>query len=370
MKPMFKLASMTVLACCLTSLSPARAADTEPGFKSLFNGTDLSGWEGLNQFWSVQDGVITGRTTKENPAKGNTFLVWKGGDVDDFELRLSYKLTPGGEHGFANSGVQYRSKIVDPNYFVVGGYQGDMEAGKMFSGILYEERGRGILAQRGQKVVITADPNDPNKPKINVVGTLGDSAEIQSHIKSDGWNDYVIIAKGNHLQHFINGLPTIDVTDEQTSKAARSGIMALQLHAGDPMMAQFKDIRIKSLSGRAAADSDLEQVQGNWVPTQIIDKGDATAKEALATFKLKVTGNQFTLNRPDGAYAGKFTLNSASQPKGVDITLDDGTEVPAIIDITAAEVRVCYSESSGSRPTGFKSAAGSDNVLLVCKRRP
>src|SRR5207302_511513 len=128
-------ASVAALGCFLAGLASVNAADPEPGFKSLFNGKDLSGWEGLPQFWSVEDGAITGRTTKENPAKGNTFLIWKGGDVDDFELRLSYKLVPGGSHGFANSGVQYRSKIADPSYFVAGGYQGDMEAGKMFSGI-------------------------------------------------------------------------------------------------------------------------------------------------------------------------------------------------------------------------------------------
>jgi hypothetical protein len=226
----------------------ASAAEPEPGFKPLFNGNDLTGWECLPQFWSVQDGAIVGRTTKENPAKGNTFLVWKGGDVSDFELRLSYKATANNEKVFANSGIQYRSKMADPKYFVVGGYQGDIEAGKAFSGILYEERGRGILAQRGQKVVIRADANDPNKPRIDVVGTLGSSDEIQRRIKSGDWNEYVVIAKGNHLQHFINGVQTVDVTDEQSAKAAKSGILALQLHAGDPMTIEFKNIRMKDLS--------------------------------------------------------------------------------------------------------------------------
>lgn len=217
----------------------------EEGFKSLFNGKDLTGWAGRPNHWSVQDGTITGVTSKENPAKGNNFLIAKDGDqnliVDDFELRFSYNFT--GPWG--NSGVQYRSK--DKGNFVVNGYQGDFEVGTTYSGILYEEGGRGILAQRGQKVVIKEDADKPGKTKIEVTGKVGDTKEIQSAISTNGWNDYVIIAKGNHLQHFINGKLTVDVTDEQESKAAKSGILALQIHAGPPMKIQFKNIRIKRL---------------------------------------------------------------------------------------------------------------------------
>jgi uncharacterized protein (TIGR03067 family) len=367
MKLIVPLLCSAILGWCSPSLRAA--AEPESGFKAIFNGTDLTGWEGLPQFWSVKDGAITGQTTKENPAKGNTFLIWKAGEVDDFELRLSYKLTADGGKGFANSGVQYRSKIVDPSYFVVGGYQGDMEVGKSFSGILYEERGRGILAQRGQKVVITASPNDPNRPKIDVVGTLGDSAEIQSRIKPEDWNEYVIIAKGNHLQHFINGLPTVDVTDEQTSKAAKSGILALQLHAGDPMTARFKNIRIKSLSGRAVAASDVERVQGNWVAAQIVDNGEPASADALSIVKLKITGKEFSLQHPDGLYQGKFDVTPSSTPKRMNATLDDGTEVSGIYEISGDKFQVCYSQPGSARPAALKSAAGSEHVLVVYKRQ-
>lgn len=230
---------------CLAASHAASAAD-ETGFKPLFNGTDLTGWEGLTKFWSVKDGAITGQTTRENPTRGNTFLVWKGGDVSNFELRLSYKIVPNNDKVFGNSGIQYRSQIADPVNFVVGGYQADFEAGKTYSGILYEERGRGILAERGQRVVVKGDAADPNKTKIEVLGTLGSSDAIQGKIKANDWNEYVIIARGNHLQHFINGQQTVDVTDEQASKAAKSGVLALQLHAGDPMTVQFKNIRLKT----------------------------------------------------------------------------------------------------------------------------
>lgn len=208
--------------------------------KALFNGKTLAGWEGNPDLWSVKDGVITGQTTAEKPASGNTFLIWKGGDVADFEITFKYKMKPGDDAGFVNSGLQYRSKIVDEKNFVVAGYQADLEYGTTYSGILYEEKGRGILAQRGQKVSITQGA-EAGKPKIEVTGETGKSEEIQAAIKKDDWNEYRIVVKGNHLQHFINGKATVDVTDE-TAEGAKTGILALQLHAGHPMQIQFKDI--------------------------------------------------------------------------------------------------------------------------------
>ncbi|MHA3769928.1 3-keto-disaccharide hydrolase [Verrucomicrobiota bacterium sgz303538] len=209
------------------------------GVHQLFNGRSLDGWNGLPDFWSVKDGAITGQTTAEKPTQGNTFLVWQGGEVGDFELHFKYKIKGG------NSGVQYRSKLIDRPKFVVSGYQADFEAGKTYSGILYEEKARGILAQRGQKTVVK-EGEDPKKPKIEVVGEVGKSDEIQAAIKPEDWNDYVIIAKGNHLQHFINGKQTVDVVDE-TGVGAKKGILALQVHAGPPMMVQFKDMTLKEL---------------------------------------------------------------------------------------------------------------------------
>ncbi len=220
----------------------ATFAHAEP--KALFNGKDLTGWEGNKDLWSVADGAITGRTTKEKPTGGNTFLIWKGGDVSDFVLTFKYKMTPGDDKKFTNSGVQYRSKVIDPANFVVAGYQADFEYGDTYSGILYEEKGRGILAQRGQKVVIHQG-DAPDKPKIEVTGETGKSADIQASIKKDDWNEYRVVAKGNHVQHYINGKLTVDVTDE-TAEAPKSGILALQLHAGSPMQVQFKELMLES----------------------------------------------------------------------------------------------------------------------------
>jgi hypothetical protein len=149
-------------------------------------------------------------------------------------------MAPGDEKKFTNSGVQYRSHIIDAEKFIVGGYQADFEYGNTYSGILYEEKGRGILAKRGQKVTITQGKN-PQKPKIEVTGETGKSEDIQASIDKDGWNTYRIVAEGNHVQHYINDKLTADVTDE-TAEAPKKGILALQMHKGPAMQIQFKDI--------------------------------------------------------------------------------------------------------------------------------
>jgi type 1 glutamine amidotransferase len=222
-------ASSLALLLCLFAAAHA-AADDEAGFKQIFNGQNLDGWDGNPKFWSVADGTITGRTTTDNPTQGNTFIIWRQAPVDDFVLRLKYKIVGG------NSGIQYRSREVDK--WVVAGYQGDFEAGDMFSGILYEEKARGILALRGQKVTIGEDGQKHAEQ-------VADSKQLQAAIHKEDWNDYEIIAQGNHLIHKINGKVTAEVIDNQTDKRSESGILALQLHAGPPMTVQFKDIRLK-----------------------------------------------------------------------------------------------------------------------------
>jgi hypothetical protein len=227
---------------CSSALLALNSLAAEEPYQSIFNGKDLTGWTGDAKLWSVKEGAITGQTTAENPAKHNSFLVWTNGTVSDFELRCSFRLVPGDAKGFANSGVQYRSKVLNPAEWVVGGYQADMEAGSSYTGILYEEgMTRGIMALRGEKVEFDSEG------KKHVTGSVGKAEEIEASLKKGGWNEYVIIAQGNHLQHFVNGKQTVDVTDNCETKRAMSGVVALQVHAGPPMMTQFKDIRIKNL---------------------------------------------------------------------------------------------------------------------------
>ena len=228
------LALSAVLVWSAISAVSARAEDKEEGFKPLFDGKTLEGWNGNPKFWSVQDGAITGQTTKENPTRGNTFIL-SDTKLGDFELRLKFRIVGG------NSGVQFRSKEVAK--WVIAGYQADFDAAGGWTGSLYEERLRGVLARRGNKVVITADG------KKTAGGTTTPEKDILASINKEGWNDYTIIAQGNHIVLKVNGLVTVDLTDNQTDKAAKSGLVALQLHAGPPMTVQFKDIRIKQLGG-------------------------------------------------------------------------------------------------------------------------
>ena len=236
MKPI----SSTILAAALAFAAVHVAAAAEPGFESLFNGQNLKGWDGNPKLWSVRDGAITGVTTKEDPIKVNTFLIYTNSLPNDFELRFNYRIVAG------NSGVQYRSKITDPKQWRVGGYQADFEAGKTYSGILYDEGGvaggRGIMAERGQKVTWGSDG------KKQVTGGTGKtSAELQETIKHEDWNSYMVRAKGHHFIHQINGNTTVDVTDEDEKKRLTSGVLALQIHVGPPMTVQIKDISIKKL---------------------------------------------------------------------------------------------------------------------------
>ena len=211
------------------------------GFITIFNGKDLTGWEGLEDYWTVKDGAISGHETKDKSKQ--TFLVWKGGNVSDFELHLKYKFaTPDG-----NSGVQFRSKVLDPKTFKVGGYQADFDAKAGFDGSIYDEAGvaggRGTMSNRGEKTVWDAD----NKRKNEKLGK--DNAELKKAIKIGDWNEIVLVAKGNHITYHINGELMTDLTDD-SPKALKEGVLALQLHAGYTMDVQFKDIKIKLLGGK------------------------------------------------------------------------------------------------------------------------
>lgn len=203
-------------------------------FESIHNGRDLEGWDGDPSIWSVEDGAITGITTAENPLKNNTFLIFEGKPLSNFRLELQYRIYDG------NSGIQYRSKVFDAKKWIVGGYQADIEAGTTYTGILYEEKGRGILALRGERSTIAADGKTEKE-------TVADTAELQKHIRQEDWNDYVIEVRGSSLKHTINGHLMSETIDDETGKRATEGVLALQAHVGPPMKIQFRNIRLKRL---------------------------------------------------------------------------------------------------------------------------
>jgi len=224
------------LALTLLFALPVAAFGQE--WESLFNGKDLTGWKGKPDLWSVKDGAITGYTKDGRIPGGNSFLVWDG-TVKDFELKARFRITGG------NSGIQYRSRAVDkPDDFHIAGYQADIDGAKGmgFFGICYEERGRGIICNRGTKTFIDADGSRHEQ-------RLADAADVLKAIKPNDWNEYHITACANHLTQKINGTTTAEVIDWQTDRRAMEGVLAFQIHAGmGEMTVQFKDVQLKKLT--------------------------------------------------------------------------------------------------------------------------
>jgi len=238
------LAALAV-PCRLFAADAPETAPPEPdGMHVIFNGKDLDGWDGDPRLWSVKDGVIHGETTKENAAQGNTFLIWTGGTLKDFDLRLSFRC-----NATNNSGIQYRSRHITEgnpkNKWVVRGYQHEIRNEiklPSVSGFIYDEGGkRGRMCLVGEQVTWGPDGKEVATDK------LIDQAGFEKLFKLDDWNDVVIIARGNHIRHYMNGRLIVDCTDNDPKLALKEGILALQLHAGNPMWAEYKNIRIKNL---------------------------------------------------------------------------------------------------------------------------
>lgn len=222
MKRLLSTALLLTLITATVSLAQER---------QLFNGKDLTGWDGLSENWSVQDGCITGVTFNEKRLPYNQFLIWRGGTVKNFELTAKVKQSGN------NSGIQYRSKeLKNVGPYSIGGYQCDIHPDPRNNAMLYDERGRGIVAQNGQTVIIDKD---------GTKWITKDTDPVKADVAE--WNEYKIIAKGNHLIHMLNGQVTADIIDLQESEREMEGLLAIQIHGGPAMKVQIKDIVLKEL---------------------------------------------------------------------------------------------------------------------------
>lgn len=224
---------MRLLATALFFFLPAlRSLEKEPAFRPIFDGSSLDGWSGNPQYWSAHDGVLKGES--RGLLLSNTFLIWRGGTLKDFDLKLKVRLTNG------NSGIQYRSREI--GRWVVGGYQAEVanEPGK--AGFLYEERGRKFLALLGQSVAASPAGRE------SVLRTLATKEDYLKwgYYRPGDWNDYEIVARGPYSAHYVNGFKTIELIDEDSTRALREGVLALQIHAGTSMTVEFKEIRLKA----------------------------------------------------------------------------------------------------------------------------
>lgn len=226
----------------------------DDGFVQIFNGKTLEGWEGDLTYWSVKNGNLTGEVTPETLLKNNTFIVWDGGQPEDFELKLEFKIAESG-----NSGINYRSEKIDTIANALRGYQADIDGKNRYTGQNYEEKKRATLAYRGEKVIITSqvNPEDPGSLRANVekncwqsrevVASLGESDSLKTKINSGDWNKAHLIIKGNRLQHYVNDELMSDVTDNDTINRKLAGHLGVQVHVGPPMTVEFRNIRLKKL---------------------------------------------------------------------------------------------------------------------------
>ncbi len=257
-----------VASLFLIALADLPAGDvTKPpeGFKSIFNGKDLKGWDGLVKYWSVEDGALTG--VADGKLDYNRFIVWRGGKLKNFELRVKVKVTAKG-----NSGINYRStERPDLGESVVTGYQCDVVPNRAdYNGMLYEERGRRILAHTGEKVIIDKD----GQPWV--VGAFP-----LKEFKPDEWHDFHVLVRGNHHQHWIDAHPTVDVIDLDEKGRKLEGVLALQVHVGPAMKIQYKDFFLKHLpDDLALITPEMAKIPASAV--KVVPQGKDKAKKPNA----------------------------------------------------------------------------------------
>jgi len=221
-------------------LYPTYEVDDETGFVPIFDGKTLSGWDGDTTFWRAEDGAIVGETTPEKVVKVNNFLIWRGGTVKDFELKVEFKLSG------TNSGIQYRSvELPDVGKWVLKGYQADMEFRNGFTGNLHEERGRKpghvVLARRGLLTRIT------DGPQYKELASLGDATLLRGVMNVDGWNQYHIIARGPVMLQILNGRLVSGTIDEDSKNFVPEGLLGFQMHVGPPFRVEYRNILYRKL---------------------------------------------------------------------------------------------------------------------------
>ena len=209
--------------------------DDTTGFEPIFDGKSLTGWDGDATFWRAENNTIIGESTAEKVLKLNTFLIWRGGQPKDFELKVQYRINA------TNSGVQYRSvELPDVGKWVLKGYQADIDFQNIYTGQLYEERGRGFLALRGQVTQLQAGK------KLQIAALRGGD-DLKGYIKIGDWNQLHIIARGNRLTHILNGHFMAEAIDDDASGRAMGGLLGFQLHQGPPMKVEYRNVWLKNL---------------------------------------------------------------------------------------------------------------------------
>jgi Domain of Unknown Function (DUF1080) len=244
----FLVALLAASSCASSRRSNITDKD---GYEMIFDGKTLDGWLYNATYWRVENGELVGEVTPATLLQRNSFIIKKDFVTKDFDLKVEYRISPEG-----NSGINYRSEIIDSLPYTMRGYQADIDGKNRYTGQNYEERKRTTLAYRGQKVVIdgsgdTGPLKDNIKnnawTKVKVLEMPDNDDTLKAHIHNGDWNEYHLIVKGNRLLHYLNGILMSDVTDNDPAYQSFSGSIGVQVHVGPPMKVEYRNFRVKRL---------------------------------------------------------------------------------------------------------------------------
>ncbi|WP_282122044.1 3-keto-disaccharide hydrolase [Algibacter mikhailovii] len=242
-----------LIAYVLVSCGTITSKNSKSDFKPIFNGKNLEGWEGDQTYWRVEKGVLIGEVRPETILKQNSFIIYNKEQPENFELKLEYRVSESG-----NSGINYRSTLIENRPFALQGYQCDIDGKNKYTGQNYEEKKRTTLAYMGETVKIPQMPDSIPKSNLRknvkrncwqtrIITDIKNKRELRLHIKPNDWNSVHLKIKDNKMQHFINGVLFSEVKDLDQENTSSKGYIGVQVHVGPPMTIEYKNIELKPL---------------------------------------------------------------------------------------------------------------------------
>ncbi len=310
----FLLAGATLGAQGRTSAKGDLPAVDRTGFTRIFDGKTLEGWDGDPTYWSAREGILMGRVTPETLLKKNSWIVWRGARVQDFELVLDYRVSAEG-----NSGIGYRLAVLEDDPFSVRGPQADIEGRDRYTAICYEENGRRLLAARGQATWV--DPGE--LPRL--MGQFGDPETLQGVVRKEDWNRYRLVVRGHDARHYLNGVLMSEVHDHDDANRITVGLLGVQVHVGPPMTIEYRDIFLKHLGTPPVGPTDRKSL--------VYRPGTMREPDHRATFE-NLTGQEarLTAPAPEAPIDGQTELEVVTRTLGtvrhdlVDVPLSGGSK--------------------------------------------
>lgn len=239
---------------------PTRGCSSDPPFRSLFNGKDLTGWSGDSSIWSVRDETITAH--KKGVRNEDNLLVWQGGELGDFELRYKIRITRKDTNTWANAGVVFRAVLT--NNAVSIGYLADcVTAGRADTKFMELGTGGRRFLSQGGKTTLLAEGGGVDQ--WNMIATADDLDKLKGSFQSNGWNQIELTVRGARMTTRLNGFIGADVIDNNKARARTSGAMALKMYSAnyaESAVVQFKDIEYRALGTGVEPKETIDLLAG------------------------------------------------------------------------------------------------------------